>query len=140
MKLSWKHRHTRRQSGFSLLELLVAFAIMAMSLGLLYRLAGGSARSVTDASVRQQAVALAQSILDTQDAVGPKGWNEDGESAGFTWTVQSSPYPVGNVASTVTQLHQIQLTVQWTAGTRPGKIELLTLLPQRKPRPGETLP
>ena len=33
--------------GFSLLELLVAFAIMAMSLAMIYRAVGGSVRNVS---------------------------------------------------------------------------------------------
>src|SRR5665811_235075 len=85
-------RYQRRyfQRGFSLLELLVAFAIMAMSLGLLYRVAGGSARHVSDVVQQQQAAWLAESLLASRSSVRADGWNEQGESAGFKWQVRSS--------------------------------------------------
>ncbi len=123
-----------RQRGFSLLELLVAFAIMAMSLALLYRVAGGSSRHVTDAMQQQQAVWLAQSVLASHTSVTAGGWNEEGESAGFKWRVESTPYASGINAPLAIALHEIRLSVSWTVGSRPGQIDLLTLLPERKPQ------
>lgn len=128
-----------RQQGFSLLELLVAFAIMAMSLGLLYRMAGGSARHTTDIELQQKAVWLAQSILASRSSVRADGWNESGESTGFQWQVRSAPYVSGVQGPLVVPLHQIHLLVSWQAGSRPGQLELTTLLPERKPRPGEII-
>lgn len=128
-----------RQRGFSLLELLVAFAIMAMSLGLLYRVAGGSARNVGDATQHQQASWLAESLLASHSSVGKDGWNEDGDSAGFKWQVRSSPYQSGSNSPQAVPLHEIRLAIQWSAGSRPGQLELVTLLPERKPQPGEVL-
>lgn len=128
-----------RQRGFSLLELLVAFAIMAMSLGMLYRVAGGSARHVSDVMQAQQAAWLAESLLASRSSVRSDGWNEDGESAGFKWQVQSSPYQSGINGPQVVPLHAIRLAISWTTGSRPGLIELTTLLPERKPPPGEVI-
>ncbi len=128
-----------KQRGFSLLELLVAFAIMAMSLGLLYRMAGGSARNVTDATQSQHAAWLAESILASRNHVRADGWNEQGESAGFQWQVRSKPFDSGLNMPQAVPLHEIRLSIQWITGSRPGQMDLVTLLPQRKPQPGEVM-
>lgn len=138
------------QRGLSLLELLVAFAIMAMAIGLLYRSMGGSARSVADMAQQQQAVMVAESVLALRDAVTSEGWNETGTSAGFRWAVSSRlfntpfPWPFEAVDAPHTTdrlpLHEIRLSVYWTDGTRLRQLEVTTLLPQRKPFPGEAQP
>ena len=128
------------QRGFSLLELLVAFSIMALSLGLLYRMTSGSARNLSDIEQQQQAAWLAGSILPSQQSEHADGWNEDGESAGYTWQVRSSPHPSGSNSAVPVRLHEIYLAIQWQGGQRQGQLELRTLRPERKPGPGEVVP
>ena len=124
----------QRQAGFSLLELLVAFSIMALSLGLLYRVAGGSARNVSDVTQSQQAAWLAEAILSSRSSVLEDGWTEDGESAGFKWQVRSRLFNSGINIPQAVPLHSVQLAVTWSGGSRPGQLEVVTLVPERKPQ------
>ncbi len=134
----------KKQQGFSLLELLVAFAIMALSLALLYRTAGGSARHTSDAAQYQQAAWLAESLLASHPSVSALGWNEDGQSAGITWQARSTPFKTPNTAGLSTPqavpLHRITLGLSWASSARPAQLELVTLRPERPRRPGDTAP
>jgi general secretion pathway protein I len=128
------------QRGFTLLELMVAFAIMAMSLGLIYRAMGSSASNAGQLAARQQAVMLAESLLQTKDSVTPEGWNENGQSGNFSWQVASQLYGVLDNTPGRLKLHEISITVSWPDGTQTRQVQTQTLLPQRLPGPGEKFP
>ena len=66
------------------------------------------------------------------------GWNEEGESAGLSWQVHSTLHEAGRNTPLAVPLHRIKVTVAWTAGTRPGQFELITLRPQAPQPPGST--
>lgn len=123
-----------RQGGFSLLELLVAFTIMAMSLGLLYQVTGSSVRRLGTLDMQQRAQALAESLLSARDSVDEGGWNESGTSAGLNWRVISAPFhtPVSARSPGAVGLHEIRLTVSWTDGGAPHQLQLQTLRPQHR--------
>lgn len=129
-------RPPANQAGFSLLELLVAFSIMAMSLGLLYRVAGGSVRQVSDTHQHQQATWLAESLLASRQVVRADGWNESGESGGLRWQVRSSPYATELNGPKAIPLHEIQIEITWPLVRRTGRLEAVTLLPEQKAPPG----
>lgn len=122
-----------RERGLTLLELLVAFAIMAMSLGLLYRAMGGSARSAGDVERYQHAVLLAESLLALRDTVPEQGWADAGETGGYRWRVQSAPYSTGLEGPNIPVLHEVGILITWFDGTQDRSFEIATLRPQRKP-------
>ena len=125
--------------GFSLLELLVALSIMAMALGLLYQASTGALRGVGDLDMEERANLLAQSILESRDAVPMTGWRENGRAAGMGWQVSASPYDtaVARDAPAVPRLHEVRVVVAWESRRGPRRLELHTLLPQQRPLPGE---
>lgn len=83
----------RAERGFSLLEILVAFSILALSLGVLMRIFSGSLRNADVTRDQAQAVALAQSLLappGVEDTIVP------GQKSGilddkFRWTLSTAP-------------------------------------------------
>ena len=127
-----------RQKGMSLLEVLVAFSIMAMALGVLYRATGSSVRSVSTIEATQRAASLAQSLLALRDAVPAVGWTDTGETAGFAWSIHSTPYPTNVAHPTVPPLHEVTVEIQWTDAGAGRILRVVTLRPERKPLPGGT--
>ncbi len=127
----------RAASGFTLLELLVAFSIMALALGLVYRALGGNARTVDQVHRYQGAVVLAQSILDLRDSVPSGGWSEEGESGGYRWRVQSQPFSTNTQGPRVPVLYQVSITIFWEDGAAERRrLALSTLRPERLPPVG----
>ncbi len=134
-------RRRAARGGFSLLELLVAVAVMGLALTLLYRVDAGAVRGVADVAAQERASVLARSILNARDAVPAGGWNEAGESGGFAWRVASAPWPTPPGLEVGTPvLHEVVIGVQWAGRGAPHVLELRTLLPQARPEPGSTQP
>lgn len=123
----------QRQRGLTLLELLVAFSIMAMSLGLIYRVLGSGASNAGNLDRTQRAVVLAQSLLALRDTVPEGGWQQTGESADYRWQIQSAPYSTGISGPNTPQLHEVGISIAWSEGERQRALEMTTLRPLRKP-------
>ncbi|MDR2690193.1 MAG: prepilin-type N-terminal cleavage/methylation domain-containing protein [Azoarcus sp.] len=119
----------RPQAGFSLLEVIVALAIMAVSLGALYHAAGGAMRGVQEAEQRTRASALALALLDMHSHVPSSGLVESGRSGDMDWSLSTSLYLA--VDPPGWSLHRVEVTVSWGESNR-RRLVWSTLLPQRR--------
>lgn len=120
------------QRGLTLLEVLVAMVIMALSLGALYQAAGGSVRGVHDAEMRTRATLFAQALLEAQDVIEPGGLSAQGAFDDFRWTLDAAPFQTGLEAAPGWPLYRVVAEVEWGAGESVRVVELATLLPERQ--------
>ncbi|MCF7749429.1 prepilin-type N-terminal cleavage/methylation domain-containing protein [Bacillus subtilis subsp. subtilis] len=118
----------RRQRGYSLLEVIVAFAVLALALTLLLGSLSGAARQIKQADLRSRAVLHAQSLLATTGVVEPL---QEGERSGqwedgrYRWQLQVVPYREARsgalpAAETVAGPTLAQLTLQVSWGDTEG--------------------
>ncbi|AOV03123.1 general secretion pathway protein GspI [Delftia tsuruhatensis] len=117
----------------TLLELLVALTIMAISVALIYRAVGGSARGVTQLERNQGAAMLAESLMDAFSMVDPGGTQASGQDGLYTWQVASAPFLAGDLPETAVPLHALRITIALEG--RNWVFE--TLRPQRPLQQGE---
>ena len=112
----------RAQSGFTLLEVIVAFALLGLALTLLLGSLSGAVRQVRGAEEAGRAALHAQSLL-AQMGVGTTllaGVSEgEWEGGRYRWRLQVSPYvdpgrpqPAMTIPGAA-RLMQLQLDVRW---------------------------
>ena len=112
-----------RAGGFSLLEMVIALSILAMSLGALYQAAGGATRNIRADEKYAYGVELARSLLAEHTRVPPQGLDTSGETrGGFRWYATSQP--TGPEAAPRSVLHEIEVGVGWYDGGRQRKVTL----------------
>ena len=111
-----------RQHGFTLIEVIVAFALLALALTLLLGTLSGAARQIRRADEGSRAALHAQSLLAQAGAGQPlRPGNEHGEleDGHFRWNLDVVPYadpaspPTAPQAVGAPRLLELRLTVAW---------------------------
>jgi general secretion pathway protein I len=124
-------------AGFSLLEVLVAFAILAISLGVLMQIFSRSTTTTIAAAQYSRAAALAQSRLAAVGSAIPlKEGTASGEPEdGFAWELGMTPVELGDQPANpglsssepTVQAYRVTVTVLWPDGQRVRRLTLSTL-------------
>ncbi len=124
----------RRQQGVSLLEVLVAFAILGLCLGVLLQVFSGGLRNTALAEDYTQAALYAESILA---AVGEEAPLAPGEDLGrindkFAWRIRITPYGDESLpqdSSVVPYWVTVEVFWQGVVNNRTVVLETLRLAP-----------
>lgn len=123
-----------KQQGFSLLEILIAFSILALSLGILLKIFSGGVNNAIVSEDYTVAVQIAESLIaKTGSEIALKDHQSSGEeNEKYHWQLNIRPYPIGNEnfdpKNVPAQLYKINVVVNWGDGASDDhQIQLTTL-------------
>ena len=131
----------RRQAGYTLIEIVVAFAILALGLTLLLGTLSGATRQVRDAGQAGRAALHAQSLLaEHADAVQPGTLDGELEQGRYRWRLDvaewQDPRPTSGrvvVNPNGARMLRLQLQVAWGEGGPRQRVELSSLRWRSRP-------
>ena len=126
-----------RSRGFTLLEVMLAFVVFALSFATVLEIMAGSMRAVGRAGDDTEIALIAQSIIDSVGKEIPlaEGEFSGTELDGYQWQMGIKPYQPteGNerilelADGNLTQLLRIDLDINWMQGHRQRDIHFSTV-------------
>lgn len=127
-------RLVNKQQGFSLLEILIAFSILALSLGILLKIFSAGVNTAVVAEDYTAAVQIAESLMAKTGVETPLQNGQDSglENDKYHWLVEVSPIvfnPEDIDATAITAaLFKVKVIVSWgDDNANDRRIELTTL-------------
>ena len=126
----------QRQRGYTLIEVVVAFALLALAMTLLLGTLSGAARQVRWSAEAGRATLHAQSLLDQTgvgEALQPGRRDGEFEDGRYRWSLEIVPYvdiaqaTQAGVDPTAPQLMRLVLSVQWRDGGPRERLQLQSL-------------
>ena len=133
----------RRESGFTLIEVVVAFVLLALVLSVSFEIFSTGMARASDLDDRARALVVAQSrlaITGAEEALKEGVTSGESEDRRFRWTVtvrradDAPTVPGGKPPSSAYALYRIDVHVAWRgADSRERAVDLATLLSGAKP-------
>ena len=126
-----------KQKGFSLLEILIAFSILALSLGILLKIFSAGVNTAVVAEDYTAAVQIAESLMAKTGVETPLQAGQDSglENEKYHWLVEVSPFVFnpGNIDTTTLSavFFKVNVIVNWgddNANNRQVKLTTLKLI------------
>lgn len=141
LRISSPLRSRNRSKGFTLLEVMLAFVIFALSFATVLEIMAGSMRSVGRASDDTEVALLAQSLMDL---VGNEIPIEEGEYSDvamdhYNWQMVISFYDAVDESDDITmntselaensgiELYRVDLYLDWETGRRERELHFSTI-------------
>ncbi len=123
-----------KQQGFSLLEILIAFSILALSLGILLKIFSAGVNTAVVAEDYTAAIQIAESLMAKTGVETPLLPDQSSgvDNKKYHWLVEVSPFEFNpeNVDLTAIRavLYKVKVIVSWGDGdNNDRRIELTTL-------------
>jgi general secretion pathway protein I len=134
------------QTGFSLLEILIAFSILSLSLGILLNIFSGGVKTAITAEDYTVAVQIAESLIaKTGTEIPIKDHQSTGDqNKKYHWSLDIRPYTINgeniDPKNAPAELYKVNATVEWGDGddgsdNRQLQIVTLKLAPKNNAAP-----
>ena len=141
LKMASLRKSSRRAAGFTLLEVMLAFVVFALSFATVLEIMAASMRSVSRASDDTEVALLAQTLMDQ---VGIEIPVEEGAYSGtsmdrYNWNLGISLYDASDEPDKVgmstaelaelsgIELYRVDLDVDWESGQRERTLHFSTI-------------
>jgi len=141
LKMASVRKSSRRAAGFTLLEVMLAFVVFALSFATVLEIMAASMRSVSRASDDTEVALLAQTLMDQ---VGIEIPVEEGAYSGtsmdrYNWNLGISLYDASDEPDKVgmstaelaelsgIELYRVDLDVDWESGQRERTLHFSTI-------------